>query len=104
MLEQGKGSSVVNLRFAKPFDKDTVRRLAMNSRLLVTMEENVHIGGLGEQIAAWLSQEGLKVKVLQIALPDAYVEHGNVMILREENGIDAGSIMRRITEVKGEME
>lgn len=76
----------------------------MNSRLLVTMEENVHIGGLGEQIAAWLSQEGLKVKVLQIALPDAYVEHGNVMILREENGIDAGSIMRRITEVKGEME
>lgn len=103
MLEQGKGSSVVNLRFAKPFDKDTVRRLAMNSRLLVTMEENVHIGGLGEQIAAWLSQEGLKVKVLQIALPDAYVEHGNVMILREENGIDAGSIMRRITEVKGEM-
>lgn len=104
MLEQGKGSSVVNLRFAKPFDKDIVRRLAMNSRLLVTMEENVHIGGLGEQIAAWLSQEGLKVKVLQIALPDAYVEHGNVMILREENGIDAGSIMRRITEVKGEME
>lgn len=104
MLEQGKGSSVVNLRFAKPFDKDTVRRLAMNSRLLVTMEENVHIGGLGEQIAAWLSQEGLKVKVLQIALPDAYVEHGNVMILREGNGIDAGSIMRRITEVKGEME
>ncbi|RZS92863.1 1-deoxy-D-xylulose-5-phosphate synthase [Cuneatibacter caecimuris] len=104
MLEQGKGSFVVNLRFAKPFDKDTVRRLAMNSRLLVTMEENVHIGGLGEQIAAWLSQEGLKVKVLQIALPDAYVEHGNVMILREENGIDAGSIMRRITEVKGEME
>ena len=104
MLEQGKGSFVVNLRFAKPFDKDTVRRLAMNSRLLVTMEENVHIGGLGEQVAAWLSQEGLKVKVLQIALPDAYVEHGNVMILREENGIDAGSIMRRITEVKGEME
>ena len=104
MLEQGKGSSVVNLRFAKPFDKDTVRRLAMNSRLLVTMEENVHIGGLGEQIAAWLSQEGLKVKVLQLALPDAYVEHGNVMILREGNGIDAGSIMRRITEVKGEME
>ena len=71
-----------------------VSRLAKNHRLIVTMEENVLQGGYGLVVTAFIHENYPEVKVLNIAIPDAYVEHGNVSILREGLGIDSDSIIR----------
>ena len=70
-----------------------VSRLAERHRLIVTMEENVLQGGYGLAVTAFIHENYPGVKVLNIAIPDAYVEHGNVSILREGLGIDSDSII-----------
>ncbi len=93
---EGKNCTLVNARFVKPFDEAMIRKLSETHSLLVTMEENVVTGGLGERISGFVSEQELDVKVLKIALPDEYVEHGNVNLLYEETGIDVENIVKRI--------
>ena len=71
-------------------------RLAQNHPVIVTMEENVLQGGFGLAASAYLHEHYPEIKVIQVALPDAYVEHGNVTLLREELGIDSDSILRQL--------
>lgn len=85
--------TLANGRFIKPVDYDLVDRLARNHELLVVMEENVLQGGYGLQVKAYVQEHHPNVKVLTIALPDAYVEHGNVSLLRQELGIDSDSVI-----------
>ena len=98
LLEQGYDITLVNARFAMPFDKERIKELAQTHKLLVTMEENVKSGGFGEHVAAYLKQEDIATRMLMIAIPDAYVEHGNVEKLKQELGIDASSVTERILE------
>ena len=91
---EGYRCSLANGRFVKPFDRKMVSRLAERHRLIVTMEENVLQGGYGLAVTAFIHENYPDVKVLNIAIPDAYVEHGNVSILREGLGIDSDSIIR----------
>ena len=60
------------------------------------MEENVISGGFGEHVAAYVNENDLDIKVQVIAIPNAYVEHGNVERLKEDIGIDANSIFEKI--------
>ena len=90
---EGYRCSLANGRFVKPFDRKMVSRLAERHRLIVTMEENVLQGGYGLAVTAFVHENYPEVKVLNIAIPDAYVEHGNVSILREGLGIDSDSII-----------
>lgn len=92
----GHGCSLVNARFAKPIDEEMIRCLAKNHRLIVTMEENVYSGGLGEKVRELVDREKLPVRLLTIAIPDEYVEHGNVDILKKEIGIDETSMTEKI--------
>lgn len=96
LKEEGYSCTLANARFVKPFDKELVERLAKNHRLIVTMEENVLQGGFGLPVTAYIHEHYPQVKVLNIALPDAYVEHGNVSVLREGLGIDSDSIIRKL--------
>ena len=96
LKEEGYSCTLANARFVKPFDKELVERLAKNHRLIVTMEENVLQGGFGLPVTAYTHEHHPQVKVLNIALPDAYVEHGNVSVLREGLGIDSDSIIRKL--------
>ena len=96
LKEEGYSCTLANARFVKPFDKELVERLAKNHRLIVTMEENVLQGGFGLPVTAYIHEHHPQVKVLNIALPDAYVEHGNVSVLREGLGIDSDSIIRKL--------
>ena len=93
---QGHRCSLVNLRFAKPIDTEVLDRMAEKHRYIVTMEENVLQGGVGLAIADYVRGRYPGVRLMHIALPDAYVEHGNVSLLREELGIDSGSILKKI--------
>lgn len=99
LKENGINASVINARFAMPFDSDMVATLAKEHRLLVTMEENVASGGFGEHVLAYVNHKNLDLKVQIIAIPDTYVEHGSVDILKEKIGIDADSVYRKVLDI-----
>jgi 1-deoxy-D-xylulose-5-phosphate synthase len=96
LKEQGLKCSLVNARFAKPIDTDYIHMAAKDHKLFVTMEENVACGGYGEKVRAYLDENKIDADMLQIAIPDQFVTHGNVDKLRQELGIDAKSIADRI--------
>ncbi|NNJ28808.1 1-deoxy-D-xylulose-5-phosphate synthase [Lacrimispora defluvii] len=101
---EGWNCTLANGRFIKPFDKKLIDHLAKNHWLIVTMEENVLQGGYGSLINGYIHEHYPKVKVLNIALPDAYVEHGNVSLLRKGLGIDSDSIIWRMKKEYLDME
>lgn len=100
----GKNCTLINARFVKEFDKERIRSLARNHRILVTMEENVLTGGFGQRVSDYVSSSKIPLEVVKIALPDQYVEHGNVNILYRESGIDVDSAAARILEAAAENE
>ena len=101
MLLQDKiAPTLVNARFVKPLDKKMLARLAKEHKILVTMEENVAAGGFGSQVADYMRREHPEVKILTIALPDSFIEHGNPEKLKEKAGIDAVSVYKKIKEAE----
>ncbi len=90
--------SLVNARFVKPIDEEMVLRMVKKHKIIVTLEENVLSGGYGEQIAVIFERDEIKCKLINIGIPDVYVEHGNVEILRKAIGLDADSVVERIKE------
>ena len=94
--EKGYKASIINARFIKPIDEEAVLSACEDHEMIVTMEENVLQGGFGLPVTAYIHEHDPKVKVLNIALPDAYVEHGNVSVLRKGLGIDRDSIIQRL--------
>lgn len=96
--KQGIHATLVNARFAKPFDEVYLKEHMETYSLIVTMEENVALGGFGEHVACFLQREGYKGEVLSIAIADTFVEHGNVSILQKELGIDEDGVVRQILE------
>lgn len=98
LKEMGYSVTLVNGRFVKPIDTEMIEYLSKNHELLVTMEENVESGGFGEKVRTYVDERKWEMGVLSICVPDEYVEHGNVEILRKEIGIDADTIVNRIVE------
>ena len=99
----GYSCTLVNARFVKPIDEEMIRKLGKNHRLIATIEENVQTGGYGEHVLEYVSRENLNVKVLPLALPDDYIEHGSIEVLRKETGIDVKTMTRRIQELYDKM-
>lgn len=104
LKEIGYHVSVVNARFIKPIDTEIIDEAVNDHKLLVTLEENVFIGGYGEQVSCYVLQNNCDIKTLNISLPDDYIEHGNVDILERETGIDAESIVEKILSAYRELE
>ena len=96
LKEKGYNVTLVNGRFVKPIDTDMIEKLSDNHTLLVTLEENVESGGFGEKVRSFVDERKFTMGVLNICVPDEYVEHGNVELLRKEIGIDAESIVTKI--------
>lgn len=96
LKEQGYSVTLVNARFAAPLDEACIRKLADTHELIVTMEENVASGGLGEHVAAFVCKEQLSVQLLAVSVPDQFVEHGSVGELYEMLGLDVASVAERI--------
>ena len=93
LQKEGIDATIVNARFVKPIDTDMIDALLKDHRMIVTMEENVLCGGFGEHVLSYVQEQDAGVKVLPVALPDSYVEHGNVDLLKKEVGIDAETIV-----------
>lgn len=102
--EKGIHATVINARFAVPFDKEKISSLAENHKLLVTLEENVLSGGLGEHICAFVKKENLNIHVSTVAIPDTYVEHGSVEQLKKDIGMDDISVYDKVVKLYHEMD
>ncbi len=96
LAEKGIYATLVNARFVKPIDEEMVTSLGHDHPLLVTMEENVASGGFGERVRDFSDDHRLPARVLPVTIPDEYVEHGNVELLKKEIGIDPDTIFDRI--------
>ncbi len=96
LMQEGTACALVNMRFAKPLDKDMLRDAAGTYDLVVTMEENVRPGGMGEAVVEYLDSIGAQVPVLLAAIEDGFIPHGNAEVLKREAGLDADSIVDNI--------
>ena len=96
LKETGYSCSLINARFVKPLDTELLEELAKDHFLFVTIEENVLTGGFGEQVMDYVSRAALDVHVRNIGIPDEYVEHGNVEVLRKESGLDRETVVKQI--------
>ena len=98
LKERGLSCTLVNARFVKPVDEEMIERLARGHRLIVTLEENVASGGFGERVRTFADEKELPAQILSVTIPDEYVEHGNVELLKKEIGIDEDTVTKRIRE------
>lgn len=90
--EAGYGCSLINARFVKPIDEKAVEYAKKHHGIIAAMEENVASGGYGERVREYFDTLPGEGELLNFAIPDEYVEHGNVDLLKKEIGIDAASI------------
>jgi 1-deoxy-D-xylulose-5-phosphate synthase len=99
---QELNATVVNMRFVKPLDEDLVARLAASHDLLVTLEENVVMGGAGSAVAEALAARGLETELLLLGLPDRFVEHGDPALLLADCGLTADGILKSVRNRLGD--
>ncbi len=92
------GASVADMRWVKPLDLDLLRELADEHEALVTIEEGCVMGGAGSAVIEALQADGRTLPVLQLGLPDAFIEHGDPAKLLALAGLDAKGIERSIHE------
>ncbi len=89
-------ASVANMRFVKPLDEALVLELASSHCLLVTVEDNVIGGGAGSAVNELLAAHGITTKIINLGLPDSFVEHGGREELLTMCGLDKAGILRAI--------
>ncbi|HTP95630.1 MAG TPA: transketolase C-terminal domain-containing protein, partial [Burkholderiales bacterium] len=89
-------ATVANMRFVKPLDETLIDDLAASHDLLVTVEENVVMGGAGSAVLEHLQHAGSRTPVLQLGLPDRFVEHGDPALLVGACGLDKDGIVRSV--------
>jgi 1-deoxy-D-xylulose-5-phosphate synthase len=98
-LAEKLDATLVNMRFVKPLDEDTVCRLAASHSCVITLEENVIAGGAGSAVAECLAARGVGANVHHLGIPDRFIEHGS----RDDGlvmaGIDAAGVERQVLRV-----
>ncbi|MCM1307820.1 MAG: 1-deoxy-D-xylulose-5-phosphate synthase [Butyrivibrio sp.] len=85
--KKGIFPTLVNARFVKPIDTELIDALAAKHKLIVTVEENIRLGGYGLSVLDYINSKEYDVKVHNVALADRFIEHGDARELREENGL-----------------
>jgi 1-deoxy-D-xylulose-5-phosphate synthase len=93
-------ATVANMRWAKPLDETLVLELARNHELLVTVEEGAVAGGAGSAVQELLQAHGVHPRVLQLGLPDRFIEHGDPAKLLQSCGLDAEGIRKDIQKAQ----
>lgn len=97
LAKDGIDATVVNLRFAKPLDYEMLDEVLDYHSLIVTMEENVPSGGVGEHICRYVELHSTGVRVIACGIPDKFIHQGSIKELLEETGLDAQSIYQKIS-------
>ncbi|MFT4860929.1 MAG: 1-deoxy-D-xylulose-5-phosphate synthase [Pseudohongiellaceae bacterium] len=91
-------ATVVDMRFIKPIDEQLIGDMATSHQLIVTVEESVIMGGAGSAVNEFLLRENYLIPVLNLGLPDSFVEHGKVQQMLADVGLDAAGIAKSIRQ------
>ncbi|MFM8247163.1 MAG: 1-deoxy-D-xylulose-5-phosphate synthase [Burkholderiaceae bacterium] len=94
-------ATVVDMRFVKPLDVELVTQLASTHALIVTIEEGAVMGGAGSAVSEALSAAGFVKPVLQLGLPDLFIDHGDAQQLLAQCGLDAAGIANAVRQRLG---
>ncbi len=89
-------ATLVNMRFVKPLDEQTIQQIAQDHELIVTLEENAIAGGAGSAVSEYLDAQAISINTLHLGFPDEYVEHGNQQEMLSHWGLDAEGIKQSI--------
>ena len=92
-------ATVLNMRFIKPIDENAIAATAKTHEYIVTLEDNVVMGGAGSAVNEVLARNQLSVKVLNLGLPDYFQEHGSREQLLKEAGLDAATVLASIEQI-----
>ena len=103
LIEQGYEPTLINMRFIKPIDEAMIEKVCQTHKLIAVIEENVQTGACGERVSEYVMRKMLPSHVLTLALPDDYIEHGSVDVLRKMTGIDSESMSEKIIETYKEL-
>jgi len=90
------GATVANMRFVKPLDQNIIRELEKSHDLIITLEENTIAGGAGSAVNEFLAIEQLTTPILNLGIPDRYIEHASQQSQLTECGLDAKGIIDSI--------
>jgi 1-deoxy-D-xylulose-5-phosphate synthase len=96
-LAERLDATLINLRFIKPLDEESLLRIAATHRAIVTVEENVVAGGAGSAISECLNAQGVNIPTLNLGIPDRFVEHGSREDCLAIAGLDSASVETAIT-------
>lgn len=100
LIADGKEVTLVNVRFISPMDEELLHRLATTHTIWITLEENIRSGGFGEKVSSFLvDNEYQNITQQIISLPNQFIEHGDVAILKEKNGLDEVSVFKKILKI-----
>lgn len=91
-------ASLADMRFVKPLDKDLIRNLAESHELLVTLEENAIAGGAGAAVNEYLAELNLSTSVLNLGLPDSFIDHGKHEDMLTACGLDSEGVLNSIRQ------
>jgi 1-deoxy-D-xylulose-5-phosphate synthase len=92
-------ATVANMRFIKPLDDDLVASLAASHDVLVTVEENTVLGGAGSAVTESLNSQRIIVKVLQLGLPDVFIDQGDHAQMLADCGLDKDGIIKSVRAI-----
>ncbi|UOD34607.1 1-deoxy-D-xylulose-5-phosphate synthase [Deferribacteraceae bacterium V6Fe1] len=98
LKEKGVDISLINLRFLKPLNQKVLTDVLKDKKLIVTLEDNSIKGGVGEEVCSLVMDNNICTKVIKLGLPDRFVEHGDVSILKKHLKLDSESIAELILE------
>ncbi|MFM8790477.1 MAG: transketolase C-terminal domain-containing protein, partial [Chthoniobacterales bacterium] len=96
LAQQGIDAAVINARWIKPLDTQTLEFFARGAEVVCTFEDHVLHNGYGAAVMEALSDARITTPVVRIGWPDEFVEHGTVSILREKHGVTAANAVRKI--------
>lgn len=103
VAEKGIRAALFDMIFLKPLDCDLLESICKKYDKIITVEDGTLIGGLGTAVTEWINDNGYKVKITRLGIPDKFIKQGTVQQLYSICGIDADSISKSITKmVKGE--
>lgn len=96
--KENKKGVVINGRFIKPIDGNTLKKYFKKITKVITIEENTIVGGFASAVMEWQALNGFNNKILPISIPDKYIEHGNYEELRNLVGLNESTIYKKIKE------
>lgn len=96
LKQKGINCSIINARFLKPIDEECIDMLVKDHKILVTIEENILTGGYGEAVLKFINSRAYTTKVINIGIPNIYLEHGSIEMLKKEVGLSAENVVDKI--------